>query len=1319
MPALNWGIISDGGAFESLMHAILYANDPSTILFGRLGKDAGQDARSMDGTVVYQAKYRQGLVMDGAVVLAMEELEKIRAYRQSTHANNVHWRNAQRWVLVANFATNPSDPPKWQGQVVPAFRQEGLLAQYWSIETLEGKLVDHPEVRDVFFAGENRVLVGLKEAHELLAAECVGGDSIEVPMLGRDGELELINAFAASEDKRVLPVVGPGGIGKSRLLYEGLTALANGGWRVFWALPGAMARSSQWFRLLNGAQQTCVAIDDPDDPALLRAVIEQLATVERRNWRVIIATRTEKAEVLCRYRKHSHVHEPIVLPPLDEPTSQQLVKACLAGHAHSPWLHSVYGFTNGVPGWLCLIAELAKRGRLAALPANADEVAHVYVNSCLSALGDARREQGLTLLRWLALWGQLGIDAGDQEQAELRFLKTQGIPVQVTRDALKQLVAAGIVRNWGVGKRLFAVEPLIIRQQILGSWLLREEQGRYEVGPDGSALVAQLVRGEVPAADSALQTLASLARMRLSDSENTVFLGPVFRSMEGSAREGTLLDQYRMVDLVERIGAADPESALDLLRAIRTVAKDSMTVDVPIWGSQTYTHDALVAKLPWVLFELAQRVSAPNTGRRYLGEFGQYVTLEDQGRIEAVSGQKPGELLKRLLCGSGNSDIYAAPAHELVRSELCNPARWPFVGLLAECLLDPVRETTDWVARWTLSFGRRRIATGSSEWKALVTVRGLVFEALRAATQPALCPGLWRMLSVSHHALHREVLQAAVKGAEAEAYHDVLVNDLTRCRDILRGREHASTVDEATAARQMWEWHLKHGKEEALVVLARECEQLYNGRSEWRVHDFFRFETEEALAPETQRIFEAFRNATGPETLNEFFSEAKDYLAAARGKSKDMADDWRIADLARACAGLLDFNSPPPGNAVTAYVRSVLAQQTLHRDNELAWGFTVMLCRKYLLTVKQQGIGMVGEGLGLLLEKTSAKDRLLWGIYGNVHPNTTGVLTDAELNILLAREGDFSNYEWFVLLGAFQTVDRAGIRERLHAQLGAMRENPVEASECLARFIRSVHLAALRYEWPPDQLPVDWIIDQISELGLDGALLTLHDTEWLRDQSGFRVDASAFLRLVESRIEMDTNSSGDVKMERFPHRFSVRDWARFDANDANDVLAFQALCVLALGPSFVGLHWIPKFLAALNPTGSQVAAFIESHLAAHPELDAAATSRLAYLAAAYPDDTDAWRSCAVPIVMRCQKMNLNREDRLHVFFGLSWKESVAYSSMPGQVADIWTQKLNRARTLRDTEPSTSPLRQYRDWVVLCAEHDLRREEGMAEENANG
>jgi hypothetical protein len=400
---MNWGMIQEGGAFESLMHAILYAEGPGTILFGRPGKDAGQDARTADGTVVYQAKYRQGMTMDGAIDLAMKELEKIKLYRQSQHKNYEHWRNAQKWVLVANFSLNPNDAAKWKTGVDPAFLAEELTAEYWNIETLEGKLAVHTHIRDVFFDGENRVLVGLKEANDLLCASCIGGESLEMPMVGREGEMLIVNSFADSEEKRILPVIGPGGIGKSRLLYESLVYLSKNGWRVFWALPGTMAISSRWFNLLNGGQRTFVAIDNPDDPGLLRAVIEQLTTIERRNWKVIVACRSERSKVLHQFYNHKLVAEPLRLEGLDESASKQLLQAILKGREEA-WLHSVHTYVRGAPGWLCLIAELAGRPSSIALPVSVDEIASAYVRSSLRAMDPTQRDSARQLLRWPSLW---------------------------------------------------------------------------------------------------------------------------------------------------------------------------------------------------------------------------------------------------------------------------------------------------------------------------------------------------------------------------------------------------------------------------------------------------------------------------------------------------------------------------------------------------------------------------------------------------------------------------------------------------------------------------------------------------------------------------------------------------------------------------------------------------------------------------------------------------------------------------------------------------------------------------------------------------
>jgi hypothetical protein len=70
-------------------------------------------------------------------------------------------------------------------------------------------------------------------------------------------------------------------------------------------------------------------------------------------------------------------------------------------------------------------------------------------------------------------------------------------------------------------------------------------------------------------------------------------------------------------------------------------------------------------------------------------------------------------------------------------------------------------------------------------------------------------------------------------------------------------------------------------------------------------------------------------------------------------------------------------------------------------------------------------------------------------------------------------------------------------------------------------------------------------------------------------------------------------------------------------------------------------------------------------------------------------------------------------------FGLNKKQTGVLRSMPGQVADYYVQRRDNAARLLEAEPSTSPLRPYREWVLRRANEDLRREEGRAEENADG
>ncbi len=1317
MSSLNWGMIQDGGTFESLVHALLFAEDPKTILFGRPGRDSGQDARSVDGLTVFQAKFRNNLNMDGAIKLALEELERIKKYQEHSHANNKHWESVTNWILVANFSINPNDHIKWQKEITLKFQQENLVAQYWDIEKLEGILFTYPEIQEVFFEGENRILVGVKEAYALLNSESISDGSLEKAMLGRESEMQQIVEFIdSSVEKKILPVIGQGGIGKSRLLYESLLTLSERGWRALWALPATMSKSSQWFRLLNGSQKTCVIIDNPEDSGLLKLVVEQLATVERRNWCVIYACRSENTQVLKKFQNNRLFAVPLRLEPLGEEISKRLLKEYLGNDTNEAWLHSIYKLTGGIPGWLCLVSGFAKKRSLTQLPTSADNIAELYVNSCLSTLGESTTQgTGLIMLRWLALWGTLNLELSDEQKSVLQFLENNGVPKNEVRPMLVTLAEARVVRNWGIKKRLFAVQPLIVREYILSNWLLEKSED-YCVNEDGKEIVKQLIDAEIPRADSILHTFCYLSHNRLRDSETYSLLEPIFKEMLGTAMDGSIRQQYRIVELLEKIGSADPESALDVIIAIRENPKESETIEDAFWGAYTYEHTLLLRKLPWLLFQIAEHVSELVIAARFIDEFRCHIALQNATEDKTMERGKGGrELLSRLLCCSRNSNVFIRPAYEVVNQKLTNPAQWPFVGILLDCILNPIREITEWTSAFVLSIRRMAIASDSDEWQHAFNTREKVFDQLEQNTiQPKVRNNLWRIIAKSHHEFHRAVLHGTVTGELRNDYRKLLINDLNRCISILQKSPSVKlSIGEITAARKIWSWYLEYGKDEELKILAQSCENISQASSTWNMHKFFAFKRSEDLVPETQVVVAAFKRSNKVSQIVEFFEEAKQYLNAARGDKKDMADNMRIVDLADSCNELFDPEAVP-ANILTSFVNSII--QSHEEINPLAWKFSVFLWRRKIFDRKTKN-GTIADSLDKLLELTNLPSRLLLQLYSNVHPQNIGQLHKEELDIIYRHEEDFSFYEWFYLLGSFFSIDQENIKRKLEARLDILIAKPIKANHCMLQFIQSTHITALRYQWQKNDIPVAWIIEMISKYGLDGNLLGNYDLEWLRDQASFYLNINQLVSLINSRIEIESKPKPYELFDVLPHDFNINKWCQFDENTPDNLDDFFKFCQLALNKnSFTALYRIPKYIVRINPSGKHVAAFVEHHLGNNPSIHEDSLRHLARLASMYDNSTDPWVLIAQPI---CEKASSRpRKNRERIYLALSKNETGVISSTPGEVPSYYVKEVETAKMMFDREADDSPLKPYRQWALELAKAMLRDMQERIEEDFN-
>lgn len=142
-----------------------------------------------------QAFYRQ------SISAAKKELASILEFRKPDHKNFPHWHKANKWVLVGNFKINSNDEAAWNQQIVGEFRKIGLESEFWSLEKLDSTLVKHPEIQEIFFGEENRVLLGLKETQKLLNHELVGDEPLEKPFLHRTTELATIVSFSSDPAK--------------------------------------------------------------------------------------------------------------------------------------------------------------------------------------------------------------------------------------------------------------------------------------------------------------------------------------------------------------------------------------------------------------------------------------------------------------------------------------------------------------------------------------------------------------------------------------------------------------------------------------------------------------------------------------------------------------------------------------------------------------------------------------------------------------------------------------------------------------------------------------------------------------------------------------------------------------------------------------------------------------------------------------------------------------------------------------------------------------------------------------------------------------
>lgn len=1316
MAERKWGFITSGATFEALATTIVYFEDPKATLLGRRGKDGGQDARSGDGTCVFQAKHHEGGSAASAISDAKKEATKIEDYRQPGHARHAQWQGVTHWRLVTNATFNPSDKQKWDKDVVPLFTRQGLTADYWERQNLEALLDKHPEVHRSFFENETRTFLSLPEVKERLPAQepFLRRDELG-PFCGRAEEKAALRSFLAS-DKLFLVVHGAGGTGKTRFVVDAGDEIAGEGeWQVLWANVKSMTATGSWFEAIDTGRATMLLVDEPSGDSVLEQLAEQLGGGGRTTrWKVIVAVRSPKDPVL-RFLRGARMRrrvQELSLSPLLQADGEEMAFELLRTGRLADWpdetkrdaaRHLSRRFSR-YPVWLTLaIHHLEEHGDLRKVPESAEDLADEYLLEIEQGQPNANAEQGRTLLRWVALVGTVN-------REDDTAIKLIGEPCGLTslvevRARLAALVQRRALTERGARNRFVELKPDVLRDHVLLRWLARDVgAGRLEVSDEGKQLLQAILGTAEKGALSPLgrAILTSLARteflLRLAGHE-VGLLETFFGGLERAVPTMTANQRLTLPDVIEAIAHFHPRAATSLVRALRMHPTADETIE-GIFGPKVVRQTDVILALAWPLFGAAMGAQTDQERDCVLRE------LCDLAKAEADiacglprglpnDGKRGAELVTRVLEGGPQFwTDYVDTAAKLSKGlidALTNHAPSNGEAALLKALIHPLLELQRhqiWSEDNSFQMRTSTIVRGGTAWQARVAVLTHLKDSLSSGNLPA------KSLVQLWHVFARD--------REGEG----ALSKLKWTHKVLASRT-SPTLEELGAAREVWLWHLHYDDKPDVKAAAETLEALY--ASNELVREF------QPLVPS----IEEWR-----ENDDRTAAKAAELSAAADARDLDAFLDRAVAfggDPLLLRLGGLAWSLGAHATSrekVREFIESSLQRSSVTPREE----FIVAAAVSWVATVRNAEPAQAHLLVTNLIAKCIDDNRrahLLERLYGRV-PKLKDV-------------GDFTPEEHSLMRGAgglFTSTGRAvqlvaALAQAVEHEWGTLRPVLEEALQAVPGDQRrhAAHALAQAIYWavreggptPPPKGLTQWLLDQ---------LLTLPDLDEFGDNGDWHlaeiikrlgaVDLRWLPGALAQRQRQESEAKDAQQARAISRNFRI---SKFVKKIAGDDSASPSI-VRAVGEVLdhikdngsVG-YYLPEMLRDVDPEGLVVPNEVASR--ASSAFDAEVLRRLARIGGAYAINSPPWRAIALATIRAVSALG---SDALRSVYGaLSDRGVRSWSGAVGEVAPIFFAAVDDARRSLDGE-THQELRPYWQQRLAIAEADLQEQEQRAKED---
>ncbi len=1325
MSELDWSKIKTGATFQALASVILRHEDEKARIYDRPGKDAAIDMKSGDGTCVYQAKYVRDQKFSRIISESLNELEKIKEYRLGNHPNKKFWEGVSKWCLITNAVMNPGDEIKWNDEVVNKFKEEGFEDVYlWHQAVIAEKLIKYPDIKREYFETENRVLLSLSEAYERLLKEEILTYSLDIPFYGRDDKFKEVLEFIDDTEMKVLPIHGAGGVGKTRFALEIGTKASLKEWGdVYWANVNTMAADSRWLTAVVTSRKTLLILDEPEDPNLIKILLEQIASIRLNNWKIVVVVRSSNDPILAPLKKPKLklLAKEIKLEALQKGNSESMTYSLLK---KSPifketkdgdlkeWSKRISNLCNHYPVWITISISLLEKGKnLNDLPADEYSLAMMYLEEILIHVpnelnGDVIRYK--EFIQWIALFQPIN---REKDNSVIAFIYED---LALSRQSyIDSLFDNLLKRNFAFQRgRLIEIKPDVIRDYVLHDWLVKNQKNSIE-------LVRRILsNNKFPESKRALKQLGILEVSYKLKGENFSVLSPVINELCGKAQNGNLIAQHNVLEIASEVCIARPTDFVRLSKILRNNFKENKLIKHEL-GEFEITHKDLILNLPWELYKIgkyAYNNDEIKTVFEELLEIARYEALNIKKKESYLEndGKRALHLVSRLIIGeieqvSTYEDVaYNWLIHKLEKLKNELEKDTGILSAISKTILQ-IERRDSYFSDGTFIFRTYQIHPNLSSAKRRSCLRSKLWEIVSSAdTSVQTRIFLWKLLVVSHQSVNVASDPWNRKDSKYKVeWEKEIEDDLEKVLDFLKSRKIA--LEEGRFLHEIWSWHFRFDKRQHLKDISDECEKLFLENEEIRdFNQLFTYERHKNKKDISKEIAHKILNKD-EFTIEKFVNDSFEFA----GKDKF----WYGA------AGVAHFlgESYQASDKVQDFVKDVLNKSNDKTDEQLSFAFEILAVE--VKRIREELPDKLKEFILKVAESLANNDlvkRWYCSLYTAPHPEISGLLIEQDFDVLeefynrdYLDQSSLSNLMY--TFGYMFDVNFKRVQENI-AKIWCII-SARHTAKCFNDILKGISYRSIfKVDCIPDLF--NWILEQLKnvvfleDLGED----LEYDFSELKKKSKSSISIKWYTDFLNERVSKYGGTEGQnekLRSRNFQIVKFVDKVKREEKADPQIIECLKELLQINFHKSILGFE-LPEIIKNLDPEGFILPDLILEKIENREfRWEKPKGYEWTRYAGQYQINSPAWREIAKKA---CEYANgLEHKEKVEIYSSLLPSGIISWEGPYGEFNPRWQQEIQIAKedSCKEQDPD---LKKFFEWRLKVAQDDFDREKLRFEED---